>query len=337
MTQRSCYARSDLNSRGASIRRSGTRDTRRQLAVGLGLLATFACACFPAFEDRPWLVDEPRVLGIRSTIAELRPSSPVQLEALVAAGDGTSTGPVAWSYCTQPRRVEERTGVTQSCAADQDLAPLDAPAVVPADACARFGPNPPPVEGEGPPRRPADPDGTGGYYLPVRAQAEDPATGAATQAFGAIRIHCDLAGVTREVFDAYQDQYRFNAHPGPVAVSDDSVPPPLDLQRAPLSARPGEPIELFVHVGAETASENFVVYVPREARLVEQRENLHVSWFVTDGELEHSETRTSNAAPETSLSTTWRAPPQPGPVFGWVVVRDTRGGMAWTDFRLIVE
>lgn len=306
------------------------------LSIPATLAAVALGGCFPSFDDRPWLVDGTQVLAVRATPAEQRPSQPVTLEALVASPDGPpGTVTIDWSYCVQPRAADERTGVTASCVAGDDLESIDAAATVLSDACARFGPNPPPTQGNEPPRRPADPDATGGYYLPVRAAVDDRADGARVQSFGFVRIRCDLAGATRPIFDEYQDRYQMNINPQVGAVefarANGSVQPVVDS----VQVAPGETVDIRVRPGGG-AAEPYVVYIAEEGAIFDRVEALTVSWHVTDGVLDRaSQTMAGDVAG--AFVSRWRAPTGPGAVSMWVVVRDNRGGSAWASFSVNVR
>ncbi len=286
---------------------------RRGLLAVLGLVG-----CVPAFEDEPWRIEDMRVLAIVSEPPEARPGEVVQLSALVASPDGTETLAPVWSVCTRPRTSAERTGVTQPCLRGEALEPVSGSMSVLADACARFGPNPPPADGDAQPQRPSDPDSTGGYFLPVRAQVED------GSAFGAVRIRCDLPGVTRAIFEAFEDRYVANENPS------------FDA-RAPLSARVGETVELEVTTPA-SASEPYVRYDSERGVLVEAREWIRVQWFVTEGTLARGEATLEPTDGESpSVTSRWRAPQSAAFVHGWVVVTDARGGSAWEPFTVDVH
>ncbi len=298
------------------------------LSLGIG--------CSPSFEDRPWRVDQARILAIAATPAEARPGEGVALDALVVDADGPLSGVAAWSVCTEPRTARERTAVSERCAQGEQLEPLGNPAQVLADACARFGPNPPPTTGDEPPRRPADPDPTGGYFLPVRASRPDDAG----SAFGFVRIRCDLAGVTRAVFEEYEARYALNMTPviDRLERADGSSPIPLGPEE-PAVVEPGRPIELRL-VTAAGASEPYVVLNASYTALLDRRESLTVRWYVTDGVLARGEdTRDGQDIGEAAASFTvqWQPPPVAGPVYGWAVLIDDRGGVAWSGFALEVR
>lgn len=301
-----------------------------------GLALTLGCT--PPFEDRPWRVDEDRILAIAATPAEARPGATVELQALVVGPEGPLAPALAWSACTQPRTARERTGVTESCARGEDLEPLTAPARLLDDACARFGPNLPPTEGDAPPRRPADPDPSGGYYLPVRAEV----SAGPLHSFGFVRLRCDLAGVTRAIFDQFEARYRPNLAPPleRLELLEGDAPRPLGQGR--LRVDPGSTVDLQLVLGPD-ASEATVVVDIESGQIRDRREALTVRWYVTDGELDRGEqTRSGEELDEDGedgarFTVSWRAPDQGSEVYGWAVVLDDRGGTAWTAFALDVR
>lgn len=295
--------------------------------LAVASLATFGCT--PEFDDAPWRVEESRVLAIVATPPEARPGDLVMLTALTASPDGTSETAPAWSVCTRPRTSAERTSVTSRCLEEEFLEPTPASMLVLSDACARFGPNPPPTEGDSAPQRPADPDASGGYFLPLRAEADDAA------AFGALRIRCDLPGVTRMIFEAFEERYFANEPPQIRGVSLDSGPR-LTSEEMPTVA-PQSEVDINVEL-PETASETYVRYDSADGVLVEEQEWLRVEWFVTQGRLSAGQqtlSPTGDAAP--IASTSWTAPPGPTTVHGWVIVTDARGGVAWQALSIDVN
>ena len=277
--------------------------------------------CVPSFEDAPWRVDEARVLGIVSEPPEARPGDVVQLRALVASPEGTLEAAPAWSVCTRPRTSAERTAVTQRCLEGEALETITASWSVLSDACARFGPNVPPTEDDGVPQRPSDPDASGGYFVPIQAEAAEAA------AFGVVRIRCDLPGVTREIFEAYETRYVLNLNPSITRLSASGEP----MGEDPRSVRPGEAVVLEVLLDP---AESYVRYEEAAGVLLDEREWQRVQWFVTDGELERGQVILEGDVP---AETTWHAPESPTEVHGWVVVTDARGGASWRAFAFDVE
>ncbi|MEM6295616.1 MAG: hypothetical protein AAGA54_30365 [Myxococcota bacterium] len=286
------------------------------------LLPLLLAACVPSFEDAPWRVDEARVLAIVAQPPEARPNEVVALTALVADPDGTVSGAPAWQVCTRPRTAEERTGVSSVCLQGGGLEPTAASMTVLSDACARFGPNPPPAEGDAPAQRPADPDPSGGYFVPVQASVAD------AEGFGAVRVRCDLPGVTRAIFDAFNDRYVANANPAVARLTVDAEP--VDAQ-ATVSAGASVSIDVTL---SEGAAEPFVRYDASAGQLVGEVEWVRVQWFVTDGTLDRG--AVTLQAPARVASATFTAPSDAERVHGWVVLTDARGGSAWRAFELDV-
>lgn len=297
---------------------------RRILAAAIAV----TLGCTPEFDDAPWRVEESRVLAIVATPPEARPGDPVMLTALTASPDGTSATAPLWSVCTRPRTSAERTSVTARCLEEEFLEPTPPSMLVLADACARFGPNPPPTEGDSSPQRPADPDPSGGYFLPLRAEADDAA------AFGALRIRCDLPGVTRVIFDAFEERYFANEAPQIGGVSLGSGPP-LGLDEVATVEAQSE-VDITVELPA-AAAEAYVRYDSAAGVLLDEREWLRVEWFVTEGRLSAGQqmlSATGDASPTASSS--WTAPSGPATVHAWLVVTDARGGVAWQAITIEV-
>lgn len=285
--------------------------------------------CTPEFEDAPWRVEEARVLAIAATPPEARPGETVMLTALTASPDGTVGAAPLWSVCTRPRTSAERTSVTARCLEEEFLEATPTSMRVLSDACARFGPNPPPTEGDSAPQRPADPDASGGYFLPVRAEAD----GAA--AFGAVRIRCDLPSVTRAIFDAFEERYLANEtpQPGALSVGDGPVLEGDEL----LTVQGRSEVDITIELPA-TASETYVRYDSAKGVLVEEREWLRVEWFVTEGRLSAGQQTVFPTDDGSQIaSTSWTPPSEPATVFGWIVVTDARGGVAWRALTVDVR
>lgn len=290
-------------------------------------LAAFGCT--PEFNDAPWRVEESRVLAVVATPPEARPGDPVMLTALMASPEGTVATAPMWSVCTRPRTSAERTSVTAPCLEEEFLEPTPASMLVLADACARFGPNPPPTEGDSTPQRPADPDASGGYFLPLRAEAEG------ARAFGALRIRCDLPGVTRAIFDAFEERYFANEAPQLQGVSLGNGP--RIASGVVPAVEPLSEVEITVELPA-TAAESYVRYDSAQGVLLEEREWLRVEWFVTQGRLSAGQQTLfpSGDAPPVA-TTSWEAPSGPATVHGWIVVTDARGGVAWQALTIDVN
>jgi hypothetical protein len=265
-------------------------------------------------------VSSPRVLAVRGEPAEARPGTAIVYDLLVAGGDAGGT---RWSYCNTPKPLDEHNIVANGCLADQLAfgAGPSAAAPLPLNACQLFGPDPPPQMPGQPPLRPRDPDVSGGYYQPVRVQA-DGVTG-----FGLERIVCNLAAAGAEISVEFAQRYTANQNPSLLPLQSSS---PLD------SVPAGSKLVLTAAWTPESA-ERYPVYDLAQLALVDHRESLRVSWFATAGELEHDRTGRGEDELETSSDDTWTAPPTPGPVSLWVVLRDSRGGVDFAAYTVVVQ
>lgn len=275
-----------------------------------------ACAgCQDALDQRLALVDAPRVLAVISEPAEAHPGDTVTVSALVASPDGPITAPPAWALCTAPKPPTEDNAVADGCLGDDQVIALGtsvtATAQVPMDACILFGPDVPPGG-----FRPRDPDPTGGFYQPVRADA-----GAAGLAFGFTRITCKLGSAPGDVAHAYQTRYVANDNPVLAPLALDHVAADADVT---LTASWDEP-------------ETYLYYDPSAQALITRRESMRVSWFATAGSLPVDATAIAEDDPATTASTTWHTPAAPGAAWVWLVLRDSRGGIAVQGAAITVE
>jgi hypothetical protein len=278
------------------------------------LLFLFA-ACDHALDQRLAIVDAPRVLAVVSEPAEAKPGDTITMSALVASPDGPIAAPPAWALCTAPKPPTEDNAVADGCLGTDVIALGTAPtatAQIPMDACMRFGPDVPPGG-----FRPRDPDPTGGYYQPVRADAGD-----AGIAFGFARITCKLGSAPGDVAHDYQTMYVANTNPvlAPLAI-DAHVPADSDVT---LTAAWNEP-ELYLY------------YDPTSQSLITRRESMRVSWFATAGALPVDATAIGEDDPATGATTTWHTPAHAGPVWVWLVLRDSRGGIATQGAAITVD
>jgi hypothetical protein len=279
------------------------------------LLISVLAACDPGLDQRLAIIDEPRVLAVIAEPAEARPGATVAYRALVAGPDGTIDAAPRWAYCTAPKPPTEDNAVSTSCARGDALQPIgDAPSVsaaLPADACVRFGPEVPPGN-----FRPRDPDATGGFYQPVRAEA------APLVAFGLARITCKLPNATADLSREYELRYVANANPTLEAPA---------LATAPAHAS----VELTASWPA-AAAETYLYFDQLAQALIERREAMRLSWFATAGALDVDASAVGEGDPATSVTTTWHTP-GPGPATLWFVLRDSRGGVAARAVSVTVE
>jgi hypothetical protein len=210
----------------------------------------------------------------------------------------------SWSLCTAPKAPTEDNAVSTACTDGSGLTMTTETVTVPSTACQLFGPDVPPGG-----FRPRDPDATGGYYQPVRGDAGD-----AGIAFGFARITCNLASAPGDVAHDYQMNYAPNKTP---QLQPLVVPQPAAHTDITISTSWNEP-------------EMYLYYDPQSQTLVTRRESMRVSWFTSGGELAVDATQVGEDDPATGASTTWHVP-GPGTYYLWAVLRDSRGGIAWTD------
>ena len=85
----------------------------------------------------------------------------------------------------------------------------------------------------------------------------------------------------------------------------------------------------------EDSAETFPVFDPKTRMLVTHREAIRVSWFVSDGELASERTGRTEDETDAFADNTWTTG-DPGPAHLWIVVRDSRGGMALESFDLTI-
>lgn len=285
---------------------------KRSLSIAAMCVAAVA-SCRPELDDRVSLVESQRLLAVRATPAEARPGETVAFEALFVDASGTvAAAPIQWAYCVERRALAESTPIASSCLSGAaGLVPIGfgatASGAIPTDACRLFGPDrPEPKPGE-PAGRATDPDGTGGYYQPLRLGLPSDV------AIAEVRVRCGLSGATQEQVAEYGATKR-NENPAIVALAGhtDAV------------AR-GARVALRVD---HSAPEKYLWFDPVRRELVERTEAMRVSWYATVGTFDNE--RTSDP------DNTWTAPNEPGEVLLWIVVRDDRGGVAFAGYRVEV-
>lgn len=285
------------------------------IAATAGALA----GCVDALDQQTSRIDAPRILAVIPSPAEAAPGAAVEYAAVVATPEGPLTAPsLAWAHCLAPKPPTEDNVVAPACVDDPyELVPLGAgptvTATMPADACARYGPDTPPGG-----YRPRDPDGSGGYYQPVRAALAD-----APIAFGLHRIACNLGDAPPAVVRDYRERYRANVHPTIASFALTRGGTVVD----PARTAPGELLTLTVTWPAE-AAEPYVSYDRGVVAIVDRRESLRVGWFATAGALAADATGIGASDLATSTAVTWTAPAAPGPAHLWAVLHDERGGVA---------
>jgi hypothetical protein len=298
------------------------------------LMVLCFAACKPDLGAPASLVTEPRVLAITSEPAEIAPGKDVALTALVASADGTLDPDVAWGFCADPAPLSDDNVVGDDCiygAASLMARGVAITATIPADACSLFGPTPPAPAPGMPPRRPHDADVTGGYYQPIRALAKP--DGAQVVAVGLTRITCDLPNAPIDIVQAFRASYVANENPIITAVLA-QPPDDADAQPMPMTLPARTAVPLRVHWDPASA-ESFPVFDVASRTLVTQREAIRVSWFVSGGAVASERTGRTGDDLETFADNTWTTPDE-GVAHVWIVVRDSRGGVATESYDVTI-
>ncbi len=298
---------------------------RPPLLLPLTLLAGLA-SCRPELGDPESLLQGTRILAVRGDPAEAAPGDPVSYQALVVTPEGMVTDPaLRWAFCAAPKPLTEDGAVSAACLGEDEVRPLPGPAATltaetPKDACALFGPDTPPGD-----FRPRDPDVTGGYYQPVRVRFSG------LTAFGLERVTCHLPNAPVDLAIELEERYHANQNPtlGALTASVDGAPAALD--HLPSGA------EVRLEVGwTKDDAETYPVFDLGAQAIVERREALRVSWFVTAGELGAEVTGRGESDPETATATTFRAPGVAGVAHLFIVLRDSRGGVDFAGYDLTI-
>ena len=291
---------------------------------GAGLLVLAATQCIPSLGPGDSLVTSTRILAIRADPAEAAPGSTVTFTALVAGPGGAVTGaPIAWDYCTAPKPITEDNVVSNACLGTSDLVPAGAgPAstsTTPSDGCTIFGPD---VGSMG--LRPRDPDATGGFYQPLRAEL----SGADT-AFALARIHCDLPDAAASAATAFAADYHLNLNPQLLPLTATVDGKPAALTAIPAGAR----VELEASWPSSSA-ETYALFDASTQTISMQRESMQVAWYSTGGALDTESTGRASNDPATTTDDGWQAPGSAGTTALFVVLRDSRGGVDFATFEL---
>jgi hypothetical protein len=303
------------------------------LAVLSGLCLCGPLACRPDLGDRDSLVTRTQVLAVRGEPPEAKPGEIATYSLLVATPDGPVAMPLAsWAFCATPKLLTENGAASAACLRDgvrelERSAPSIA-AAVPADACSLFGPEITSAD-----LRPRDPDVTGGYYQPLRVSV--PADRDSTIAFGLERLACKLADAAADVTADFSKRYVLNRNPelGPLSiVNGERGGLPVALDAVPRGAR----IALRATWPAGSA-ERYVAYDVASRTIIERRETMRVSWFVTAGTLDADRTGRSEEEPETFTDNGWTAPSEARTTHLFVVLRDARGGVAFSTHELVTR
>jgi len=284
--------------------------------VKRALVLVVLTACIPELGDRISTVDREQVIAVIVDPPEVKPGSSVNATIVVASPDGTVAGPpVTWSFCATAKLLTDNGAVGFACQSGASVRPLPDPtaASIPPDACSIFGPEIASAD-----LRPRDPDVTGGYYQPLRAEL-----GGGLLAFGFERLQCNLKNAPADAARDFAARYVPNTNPTL-----------LPLHSPPI--HPGDRV-VFRAAWPPESAEAYVTFDPASQLVVNRREAMRVSWFASAGTFENDRTGRDEADLALTTDNTWTAPSAPGTVHLWRVLRDSRGGAAVTHDILDVR
>jgi len=283
--------------------------------------------CVPETGNPAWLITQERIIGVRADPAEAAPGDLVQYSGLVASPTGTmQADDLSWTLCNLRKPVAENTPVSQACLTSdlpQSGQGAAVPIRTPSSACVNFGPLAPSSSKET--LRPSEPDATGGYYQPMRLDL------GTDQAIFRERLHCDLAGASLAMSQEFRARTTVNQNPTLVSLSVLVGDTPVSLDSLPAS----QPIRL-VATWSPDSPEIYPVFSSASQTIVDRREALWLSWFITAGRLDDSTTGRAEGDPDVSTENTWQSPADAGVVFLWLVLHDSRGGADGASYTLTI-
>ena len=227
---------------------------------------------------------------------------------------------------------------------------------VPSNACSLFGPQLPETG------RPVDPDLTGGFYQPLRLLL--PMEGD-FYALGQTRLVCSLSGVTQAQSREFVQRDRRNYNPELSRVVAHGAAGSTDLASSEaLTVAPGEQLSLEAEWALcdlddvcgdglcgidETrescpeectaplppgcaGAERYVAFDPESRAIVSRREAITISWYSNAGRYANERTGAAEDDTTNQSSNAWTAPGN-GTAALWVVIRDSRGGVGFNEYR----
>ncbi|MGD0528511.1 MAG: hypothetical protein ABSE49_25480 [Polyangiaceae bacterium] len=324
----------------------------RRVARGLVVLGVLA-ACTPTFSDTTSIVGASRLLAVQAVPAEAAPGGAFTMTALYVGPDGAQDpSGIDWAICLLQKPLGDPDPIATACFVDASsgLTSLGAggsvSGSVPANACELFGPeSPPPAPGQ-PAARPTDPDATGGFYLPVSIDSDGGQWSAALE-----RISCQPSGVTQAVLTAFSNGYVPNQNPtiaSLASVDADggvvSIAPDAPGAGPALTVSAGQTLSLEVTwpecpstPAACGGAETYLLIDSTTKQVDSARESIVASWYATAGTFALDRVGRDGTDMTTSADNGWTAPPTPGPVHLWVVLRDARGGVGWGSYTVTVN
>ena len=86
----------------------------------------------------------------------------------------------------------------------------------------------------------------------------------------------------------------------------------------------------------DASAETFAYFDPVSQAVTSQRESMQVAWYSSAGALYTESTGRASDDPATTTDDGWTAPAAPGTVHLWIVLRDSRGGVDFAEYDLVV-
>ena len=292
----------------------------------LVLCAAALVACAPELDENVSRITAPRILAVKSEPAEAAPGTELSFTAFIAVPDAGGAAPTpSWDFCTAARPATENNVVSSACLANAALLPAgegaSIQAQIPLEACSLFGPNTPPGG-----LRPRDPDVTGGYYQPLRVALPN-----APPAFHLQRVACPLGQAPSEIATQFGMSYAPNQNPhlAPLVARLDGRT--LALDQIPSGVR----VELEASWSADDV-ETYPYFDRALQALVNKREAMRVAWYVSAGKLELESSGRAETDSELTTNNQLTIPSTPGPTKLWLVLRDSRGGVDFAAYDLVI-
>jgi len=304
---------------------------RLTLVVATGMAcALFVASCKPDFGERESLVDRTQVLAVRIDPAEAKPGETVTTSLLVVSPDGpVDAPPASWAFCETAKLLTENGSVSAACLSSGAVPIADVrggvSAALPMSGCLVFGP-----ETQSADIRPRDPDVTGGFFQPIRVRVIGDG-GDSLTAFGFARLVCNLAQAPADIATQFRAQYKLNLNPTllPIEAHLDGATQPIAEGAVPRGAR----VVLRASWRPEDA-ETYALYDVQNQVVATRRESMRVSWYTTAGSYAEDRTGRTETETETFAENTWTAPADARVSHLSFVLRDSRGGVAFTTMTL---
>lgn len=320
---------------------------RRLAAAPLAASLLLLAACVPDLDTNESVLDVSRVLAVSADPAEPAPGEPVTWTALLAAPEGDPQE-LRWARCDARLAATDPGPISSRCLqGDPDALVelgqgLQLTSALPDDACARFGPDPPPPEPGQTPARPAAPDLTGGYRYPLLL--EDLTSGVQTTLEQ--RVRCGLAAASPEDAARFRRDYLPNTTPRLDALEIRDLDTRDLLRDDPsggtLPLRPGQRLAFTARWAACphepapcTGAETFLRFNPTRRAFDLPRESLRLAWIATRPGWALERTGVASEHDAIESANTFHVPERAqGPITLWIILRDTRGAASWATLRL---